>query len=319
MVIKFEPITQDIMQNPEYKNIIVSIIMITYGHEKYIRHAIEGVLMQECNFEFELIVSNDCSPDNTQEIVNKIILNHPKGEKIKYFRHSKNIGMIENSFFAVNQCFGKYTAGCEGDDYWTDPYKLQKQVDFLEQNNEYTLCFTNYKILKQLENHNQIIDLEVNKNIYLIEEIIINNPFAACTSLIKTDYLKSFPDFFKQLPFSDLAFYLFSMNESKSKAYLLNDVTSIYRLHHGGVHGKAHLSNKGMIQAFKQRVKFWEIILENNYLIEYKSQIIKKIIFDQKKLLIYLKEDNYFITYFILKFKIFIMRIRYLLFVKLNP
>ena len=75
------------------KNIMVSVDMITYGHEKYIRQAIEGVLMQQTDFEVELIIADDCSPDRTKDIVEDIINNHPKGNIIKYFRHDKNLGM----------------------------------------------------------------------------------------------------------------------------------------------------------------------------------------------------------------------------------
>ena len=115
----------------------VSVCMITYNHEKFIREAIEGVLMQECNFNVELIVANDCSPDATDSIIQDILKNHPCASWIKYINHKKNLGMMPNFIWALNQCTGKYIALCEGDDYWTDPLKLQKQVDFLEGNKDY--------------------------------------------------------------------------------------------------------------------------------------------------------------------------------------
>ena len=121
----------------------VSVCMITYGHENYIRESIEGILMQECDFDVELILSNDCSPDKTDEIIQDIIINHPKSGLIKYFKQDNNLGMMPNFIFAMNQCYGKYIALCEGDDYWTDPYKLQKQVDVLEANPHLVGCFHN--------------------------------------------------------------------------------------------------------------------------------------------------------------------------------
>jgi glycosyltransferase involved in cell wall biosynthesis len=123
--------------------VVVSIDMITYLHEAYITQAIEGVLMQKTNFEIELIIADDCSPDKTEEVVKNIITTHPKGHIIKYFKHESNIGMQANGMFAAKQCSGKYIAICEGDDYWTDPYKLQKQVDFLEVNEGYSSIFHN--------------------------------------------------------------------------------------------------------------------------------------------------------------------------------
>src|ERR1035437_6654292 len=120
---------------------IVSVIMITYMHENFIRQAIESVLIQETKFRFESIIADDCSPDKTPEIVNEIISTHSKGYRIKYFRQKENLGMNSNGIFALSKCIGKYIALCEGDDYWTDPYKLQKQVIFLETNSHIAGCF----------------------------------------------------------------------------------------------------------------------------------------------------------------------------------
>ena len=131
----------------EVRDIFVSVIMITYKHEQFIAKAIEGVLMQKCDFEVELIIADDCSPDKTEEKVFQIIKNHPKNSWIKYTKHKTNKGMISNFNWALNQCKGKYIALCEGDDYWTDPLKLQKQVDFLEANEEYSACGHTAKVL----------------------------------------------------------------------------------------------------------------------------------------------------------------------------
>ena len=121
---------------------IVSVVMITYNHEKYIQQAVEGVLMQQTDFPIELIIADDASPDQTEKIVTTIKKKHPNGNWIKYTRHLQNKGMTENFMWALGQAQGKYIALCEGDDYWTDPYKLQKQVDFLEANEEYGLVAT---------------------------------------------------------------------------------------------------------------------------------------------------------------------------------
>lgn len=122
------------------KKPLVSVVMITYAHENFIEQAINGVLMQECDFDVELIIANDYSPDKTDEVIKDIIKNHPKASWIKYIKHKQNIGMMPNFIFALKQAQGKYLALCEGDDYWTDPLKLQKQVDFLEEKEEYVIC-----------------------------------------------------------------------------------------------------------------------------------------------------------------------------------
>jgi glycosyltransferase involved in cell wall biosynthesis len=120
-------------------NITVSVVMVTYKHEQFIRAAVLSVIEQIGDFELELIVADDLSPDHTPDIVNELIANHPYGYRIKYTRHTYNKGMMPNFIWALEQCKGKYVALCDGDDYWTDPYKLQKQVDFLEKNPEYVI------------------------------------------------------------------------------------------------------------------------------------------------------------------------------------
>ena len=120
---------------------LISVCMITYNQESYIKQAIESVLSQDTTFDFELNVFNDASTDNTDEVIRSIINSHPRGNLIKYHVHDGNIGLAGNYIYAVRKCTGKYVAICEGDDYWIDNTKLQKQVAFLEENPGYYLCF----------------------------------------------------------------------------------------------------------------------------------------------------------------------------------
>ena len=119
---------------------LVSVRMITYNHEKFIAQAIEGVLMQKTNFPFELIIGEDCSTDRTREIVVDYANRYP--EIIKPILQERNVGANANSQSVREACTGKYVALCEGDDYWIDPLKLQKQVDFMESHPECSFCFT---------------------------------------------------------------------------------------------------------------------------------------------------------------------------------
>lgn len=130
--------------------------MITYGHGEYIAVAIEGVLMQKTNFQIELIIANDHSPDNTDSIVKKYIANSRDRDLIRYFNHEKNLGSMSNFIFAVIQTKGKYIAVCEGDDYWTDPLKLQKQVDFLEKNNKYSMVCHDAIVINEINNSSKL-------------------------------------------------------------------------------------------------------------------------------------------------------------------
>ncbi len=114
--------------------------MLTYNHGEFIYDAVSSVLNQQVNFDCELIIADDCSPDDTSEIIANLIKNHPNGHWIKYYRHKDNKGMMANNCFAIQKCRGNYIAICEGDDYWDDNNKLQKQFDFLMLNPQYKFC-----------------------------------------------------------------------------------------------------------------------------------------------------------------------------------
>ena len=119
--------------------VLVSVWMIAYNHENYIREAIDSILMQETDFDYEIVIGEDCSTDNTRAILLEYKKQFP--EKFKLLLHEKNLGLIDNMLTTFSACSGKYIATLEGDDYWSDPMKLQKQADFLEKNPEYSMCY----------------------------------------------------------------------------------------------------------------------------------------------------------------------------------
>ena len=121
--------------------IIVSVLMITYNHENFIREAIDGVLMQKTTFPIELIIGEDCSTDSTRKIVVEYAEKYP--DLIRPLLPGSNLGMMKNFNKTMEAAKGKYIAICEGDDYWTDPLKLQKQVDILEANENIVAVATN--------------------------------------------------------------------------------------------------------------------------------------------------------------------------------
>lgn len=130
---------------------LVSICSITYNHAPYIRQCLDGFLMQKTNFPFEIIINDDCSTDGTTEIIKEYAAKYP--DLIKPIFHDENQyqkgvrGMFLNFVFPKAQ--GQYLALCEGDDYWIDPLKLQKQVDFLETHSDYSMSYTDNFLFKQ--------------------------------------------------------------------------------------------------------------------------------------------------------------------------
>jgi len=134
---------------------LLSIVTITYNHEPFIAKTIEGVLMQQVNFPIELIIAEDCSTDGTRAICQQYAEQYP--ELIRLITSESNVGAIANERRAMLAARGKYIAFCEGDDYWTDPLKLQKQVDFLESHPDYSVTFHRCKHYN-VETHEMIDD-----------------------------------------------------------------------------------------------------------------------------------------------------------------
>lgn len=127
----------------------VSVAIITYNHEKYIEKAIQSVLVQKTSFTFEIIVSDDCSGDRTQAVIQKLHKENP--DCIVPVLRKKNVGMKLNSIETLKFCKGEYVAFLEGDDFWTDSQKLQKQVDFLDQHKDYAAIYHACKVIDHQE------------------------------------------------------------------------------------------------------------------------------------------------------------------------
>ncbi|HEX8269215.1 MAG TPA: glycosyltransferase [Flavobacterium sp.] len=210
---------------------LVSVDMITYKHEPYIRQAIEGVLSQETTFEYELIIADDCSPDGTQAIVEDILRSHPAGYRIKYFRHEKNIGMLANGKFAGEQCKAKYMALCEGDDYWIDPLKLQKQVSFLEENPDYLMTYHNRYIL---DFDGNMITESLGEFPRSIPKNRMISTFVPTATMVFRNDISDYLDVNMEDIFSaDVALRAFM--STKGKAYFMPFFGSVYRQHAGGM------------------------------------------------------------------------------------
>jgi glycosyltransferase involved in cell wall biosynthesis len=241
---------------------MVSVVMITYKHENYIAKAIEGVLMQEASFDFELVIADDCSPDGTANVVNHYINTHPNGHRINYLRHLKNVGMQENFILGFDQCKGKYIALCEGDDYWTDSHKLQKQVDFLEANPEVLLCGHNGD---QLEPDGNLSNEIQAKRWYQFED------FAAYGCPVKTmSILFRNLECFRKCFTGEWIYNLsggdqliFFTASKKNKVYVLEDNMGVYRKHPGG--SWAMIENKKRLNYLYNDIALYKKNMELNF------------------------------------------------------
>lgn len=223
---------------------IVSVVMITYNHEQFIGEAIEGVLMQQADFPIELIIADDCSPDRTSEIIQKYIENHPKGRWIDYTRHSINKGMMPNFIWALQQARGKYIALCEGDDYWTNPLKLQKQVDFLEKHHAYSGCAHEVEIKYEDPSNRPI--LFISKDIETIAEAS-QYFYPTCSVVFRSSVLgKREIDLFK-IGFVGGDKALLYMMFKHGRLKCIENKMGVYRKNKGGV-SYTRIVNKEMLK-----------------------------------------------------------------------
>lgn len=210
---------------------LVSICCITYNHEKYIADAIESFLMQETSFPFEIIIHDDASTDNTAKIIKEYEKQYP--EIIKPIYQTENQyskGNSPSNDFVVPIVKGKYIAMCEGDDYWIDSKKLKKQVNFLENNERYIMCFHAVKIVdtdrKFVGRHKGLYGKGSKET--SIKEIVKGGILHVSSILIKSNfYKKTRPAWIKNARHGDYAIALYISAEGK--AFYMDEVMSAYR------------------------------------------------------------------------------------------
>ncbi|MBE0654534.1 MAG: glycosyltransferase, partial [Bacteroidales bacterium] len=166
---------------------VASVWLITYNHERFIAEAIESALAQITDFDFEIVIGDDCSTDGTTAIVEKYRNNFPK--RIKAVYQDKNVGALRNAYeFTLSQCKGKYIAPLEGDDYWIDPHRLQKQVDFLEKNPEFGLAYGNqYHLEPDGKSHPYKPSI-----ISTFEDLLFNSSIPTASTCLRKDLIDQF-------------------------------------------------------------------------------------------------------------------------------
>lgn len=214
----------------------ISIITTTYRHQDYIIDTISGILLQQYKGKLEYIIANDHSPDDTDIVIQNFLSQQtiPENIEINYTCHDRNLGMINNFLWAAKQCTGEYIALCEGDDYWIDPLKLQKQADFLEQNKDYGLIHTNYREFNQKTNqfkdHAPYISRE---HIDEFDHYLKSGDLRTCTVVFRATYLEKMfelfrQDFMKNAIIGDRPGFLAIGRYSKIKYD--PEITSVYRI-----------------------------------------------------------------------------------------
>lgn len=269
------------------KDPLVSVAVQTYQHAPYIVQCLDGVLMQKTTFPVEILLGEDDSSDGTREICLEYAQKYP--DKIRLFLHhrennikigGKPTGRF-NLLYNFSQARGKYIALCEGDDYWTDPLKLQKQVDLLEAHPEYSMCF--HSVAKIYENGRKIIYRPFGyhwKKFYTKKDLLLSNFIPTCSAFFRNNSFNEFPDWYYQLPMGDRPLYI--LNAEYGNIGYIDEVMGVYRIHSGGIWSgtdeiitlyKIIEADKSLDDYFEHR--YHKIINAGIYFSQYRISLLK--------------------------------------------
>jgi glycosyltransferase involved in cell wall biosynthesis len=214
----------------------VSILMVTYNHEKFIAQAIESVLRQETKFPYELVIGEDCSTDQTREIVKAYANQYSDKVRALFHEHNLGYGGKLNLLKTLQACQGEYIAFLEGDDYWTKTDKLQKQVDFLDNHPDYAGAFHDTDVIYEDQDSmgTQFWQDWQNKlDCSLDDTIAYTTPFHTSSFLVRAKYLEELPEDFLQFNSADIVLYMKATSYGMLRR--IPEKMSVYRRHEGGI------------------------------------------------------------------------------------
>lgn len=215
----------------------VSVHMPAYNHENYIAQALDSVLMQKVDFDYEIVVGEDCSTDRTRDVARAYARNHPA--TIRVLEHDKNLGIWANDQAIIGACRGEYIAWLESDDYWTAPTKLQRQVDYLEQHPDASACFHRAGCLT--DTAAPITwrgGPETVKPEYTVDDLLEQGHFMpSCTVVFRTNLVRPALEWTGGTPFLETSYAMrFAL---AGKIGFIDEEMAMYRYHGAGVYGQA--------------------------------------------------------------------------------
>ena len=210
----------------------VSVLVKTYDHESCIERALESVLSQQTDFTWELVVAEDCSADRTRGIVQAVADRH--GERVRLLLRERNLGPVGNFVDALAHCRGEYVALLDGDDYWTSPRKLQRQVDLLDARPGLSACTHDAMIVDAAGNPTgrRYCSARLPRTLTL-GRVLEGNPVPVCGLVFRRALLVPLPDWFEALPFTDWALHVLLLDHGPIAYEPRRDAA--YRQHAGGM------------------------------------------------------------------------------------
>lgn len=210
-----------------------SVAITTYNQAGLIEQAVESVLSQRTDFDFEIIIGEDCSSDGTRAIVRRYAEKYP--DRVRALLHDTNLGSRKNFIAVYEASRGRYLALLDGDDYWTSCDKLQRQVDFLDSRPDYSLCF--HSALMVWEDGSQGPTLHFppgRKETYTLDELLIHDFINTSTVVVRNRLIEEFPAWYWKAPFGDWPFL--ALNAVHGTIGYLDECWAVYRQHGSGVY-----------------------------------------------------------------------------------
>lgn len=271
-------------------DLMVSINCLAYNHEQYIKRALDSILMQKVKFEYEILVHDDASTDRTVEIIKSYENMYPELFNVIYDTHNTYSMGTKILDANIDRAQGKYIAICEGDDYWTDPYKLQKQVDFLESHLECSLCVhASYMIIRNEKKLRKTIRPCIGNKEFSIEEIIKTGGclFATNSMMYRRELGRPLPEFYKLSLVED--YPLMILLALKGKVFYMDEYMSTYcmGLEHSWTN-RTYSNTEKTLEHFDQTIKmldaldlytdftFKDTIQWKKELVTFNSYLVKK-------------------------------------------
>ena len=238
------------------KNPLLSVCLITYNHEKYIEESLESILNQKTNFDYEIVIGEDFSTDRTREIVFQYEKKYP--EKIRVITGEYNVGSQKNILRTLENCSGKYIAAIEGDDYWTDSLKLQKQVDFLEKNHQFSMVCHDALKINEITNTSSLFFGPAKKKQICSTKDALNIHFCPTASILfRQEAILPLSDFNLIAEAGDQALVQFL--SLHGLLYRMYDVMSVYRK---TATGTSEAMKKDIQNTLKERINSLKILNE---------------------------------------------------------
>lgn len=230
--------------------------MLAYNQERFIAQAIESAVRQETNFDYEIVIGEDCSTDRTREIVSEWQRKYP--DRIRSLLPTQNLGIRRNFVQTRQACKGQYVAVLEGDDFWTSATKLQQQVDFLDSHPDYAICFHNVKMFWDgAEDQARSYCRPDQKQTSTLEDLLQVNFIPTCSVMVRNGLIGDLPAWTRELKMLDWP--LFILNARHGGIGYLNESMGAYRLHPKGLYSgldpvEQQLNKLKMFEALRGRL-----------------------------------------------------------------